>query len=364
MHRSDGALSPGPMVASDVWHHASPVDDREDMSSAPDSDEDASLVRSLAARDEAALSRAYVRHGALVFGIATRVLGRTQDAEEVLQDVFLKLWRTAAQFDPSRGSLVGYLVTLVGLAFGLLNVSFALLFVLVAWGYGMLLSIWAVVLEEVSFRRYRRFGDLFRLLLFAALENFGYRQCTVWWRLKAFASVWRRVNVWGDMSRKGFGSSSATALLLLCLTSSDLGAQSVRAAAWGTFDGVTGSQDWSSAGAQLTLGTARGHAGWAAAEMLGRFGTTDVTARMGGVLHPGRRWWLSAEAGTASRPVFMPKNTWYADATALVAPRASLGIGYRRWNYAVGPVDIVIPHATLEASRTSWDLRLYLHART
>src|SRR2546427_1543037 len=42
--------------------------------------------------------------------------------------------------------------------------SFALLFVLVAWGYGMLLSLWAVVLEEVSFRRYGRLGDLLRLL--------------------------------------------------------------------------------------------------------------------------------------------------------------------------------------------------------
>jgi cellulose synthase/poly-beta-1,6-N-acetylglucosamine synthase-like glycosyltransferase len=256
--------------------------------------------------------------------------------------------------------VLGYVVTLVGLAFGMLNVSFALLFVLVAWGYGMLLSIWAVVLEEVSFRRYRRFGDLVRLLLFAALENFGYRQCTVWWRLKAFASVFRRVHVWGDMSRKGFGSSSATALLLLCVMTSPLGAQSVRAAAWGTFDGVTGSQDWSSAGAQLTLGTARGHTGWAAAEVLGRFGASDLTSRIGGVAHPSQRVWLSAEAGTAVRPVFMPKNTWYADVSALVAPRASLGIGYRRWNYAVGPVDIVIPHATLEASRTSWDLRLYL----
>src|SRR5207244_12104603 len=40
--------------------------------------------------------------------------------------------------------LMGYLITALGLAFGLVNVSFALLFVLVAWGYGMLLSIWAV----------------------------------------------------------------------------------------------------------------------------------------------------------------------------------------------------------------------------
>ena len=100
----------------------------------------------------------------------------------------------------------GYVVTVVGLSAGMVDVSFALLFVLVAWGYGMLLSIWAVVLEEVSFRRYRRFGDLFRLLLYAALENFGYRQWTVWWRLKAFVSVWKRRQVWGDMARKGFGT--------------------------------------------------------------------------------------------------------------------------------------------------------------
>jgi cellulose synthase/poly-beta-1,6-N-acetylglucosamine synthase-like glycosyltransferase len=104
--------------------------------------------------------------------------------------------------------LLGYIITVVGLAFGLVNVSFALLFVLVAWGYGMLLSIWAVVLEEVSFRRYRRFGDLFRLLLLASLENFGYRQCTVWWRLKAFRNVWKRVHTWGEMTRKGFATSS------------------------------------------------------------------------------------------------------------------------------------------------------------
>lgn len=82
------------------------------MNPSPDSQGDLSLVAALAAGDEAALSRAYDRHGALVFGIATRVLGRGPDAEEVLQDVFLSLWRTASRFDPSRGRLVGYLVTL------------------------------------------------------------------------------------------------------------------------------------------------------------------------------------------------------------------------------------------------------------
>src|SRR5947207_14016694 len=103
--------------------------------------------------------------------------------------------------------LVGYLITGLGLAFGIVNLQFALLFVLVAWGYGMLLSIWAVVLEEVSFRRYGRVGDLARLLLFATLENFGYRQRTVWWRLKAFFTVWKQRQMWGEMTRKGFESA-------------------------------------------------------------------------------------------------------------------------------------------------------------
>lgn len=105
--------------------------------------------------------------------------------------------------------LLGYLITIAGFAFGLINLTFALLFLLVAWGYGMLLTIWAVVLEEVSFRRYQRNWDLLRLLVFAVFETFGYRQRTVWWRLKAFASVWRRRRGWGEMVRKGFAPSGS-----------------------------------------------------------------------------------------------------------------------------------------------------------
>ena len=102
----------------------------------------------------------------------------------------------------------GYGITIAGLALGVVNVSFALLFILVAWGYGMLLSLWAVVLEEVSFHRYRRFSDLVRLVLFATLENFGYHQCGVWWRLRAFFTLGRRKHVWGEMTRRGFETAT------------------------------------------------------------------------------------------------------------------------------------------------------------
>ncbi len=255
--------------------------------------------------------------------------------------------------------LLGYLITILGLAFGLVDVSFALLFVLVAWGYGMLLSIWAVVLEEVSFRRYRRFGDLVRLLLYTSLENLGFRQLTVFWRLRAFVNVWKGVHAWGDMSRKGFGKPSVAALLALGLATPCLG-QDLRISAWSSYESVTASEDWSTAGAQLSLRSGRGHAGWVAAEVLGRFGETDVTERLGGVLHPSQRLWLTAEAGTARKPTFSPKNSWDADITALIAPRSSVGVGYRRLNYAVGPVDVVMPHLATETRRTSWSMRVYL----
>ncbi len=102
----------------------------------------------------------------------------------------------------------GYVIIVAGLIAGVVNVSFALLFILVAWGYGMLLSLWAVVLEEVSFHRYRRLGDLVRLVLFATLENFGYHQCGVWWRLGAFFTPRGRKHVWGEMTRRGFETAT------------------------------------------------------------------------------------------------------------------------------------------------------------
>src|SRR5439155_899859 len=139
-------------------------------------------------------------------------------------------------------------------------------------------------------------------------------------------------------------------LLALCLAT-PCRSQTVRVSAWSSYEAVTGSQDWTTLGAQLTATGARGHGGWIAAEVLGRFGETDVTERVGAVVHPTPRLWLTAEAGTARQPVFMPKNTWEVDASALVARRASLGLGYRRWYYGVGPVDGLMPHVTLETTR-------------
>jgi cellulose synthase/poly-beta-1,6-N-acetylglucosamine synthase-like glycosyltransferase len=105
--------------------------------------------------------------------------------------------------------LFGYASVAVGLWLGAVDLQFAWLFFSVAVLYGLLLSAWAILLEEVSFRKYRRQADVLWLLVHAFLESFGYRQLTVWFRLKAFWNLARGKRSWGMMPREGFARPSA-----------------------------------------------------------------------------------------------------------------------------------------------------------
>lgn len=100
--------------------------------------------------------------------------------------------------------LFGYLVMVVMLVLGILNVQMALLFFIVALFYGVMFSVGAVLLEEISFQRYPNPKDLALLLAFGVIENFGYRQLTVWWRIEGFIDYYRGKRGWGSMPRKGF----------------------------------------------------------------------------------------------------------------------------------------------------------------
>jgi RNA polymerase sigma-70 factor, ECF subfamily len=63
-------------------------------------------------RDETALEALYDRYAVMLTSVLTRILHDSQAAEEILQDIFYQLWRTASQFDPSRGSLPGWLLVI------------------------------------------------------------------------------------------------------------------------------------------------------------------------------------------------------------------------------------------------------------
>ena len=73
---------------------------------------DVELLRAIAAKDDAALGRLYDSYRLILFGVLMRILNNREEAEDVLQEVFLQVWRRAADFDENRGRPFTWLVTL------------------------------------------------------------------------------------------------------------------------------------------------------------------------------------------------------------------------------------------------------------
>ena len=71
---------------------------------------DGGLVSAIASGDESAMGQLYDRYSAVVYSIALRVLGDAGMAEDLLQEVFMQLWRNPMAFDSSRGPLAPWLV--------------------------------------------------------------------------------------------------------------------------------------------------------------------------------------------------------------------------------------------------------------
>jgi RNA polymerase sigma-70 factor (ECF subfamily) len=70
----------------------------------------AGLIGQIAGGQQAALAKLYDQSASLVYGLALRVLNNPADAEEVTLDVYSQVWRSAAAFDPARGSAMSWLV--------------------------------------------------------------------------------------------------------------------------------------------------------------------------------------------------------------------------------------------------------------
>src|SRR5207249_6757654 len=73
---------------------------------------DVELLHAIAAHDEAALACLYDRYRLILFGLLLRILNSREEAEDVLQEVFLQIWRRAGNFDEGRGQAFTWMVTL------------------------------------------------------------------------------------------------------------------------------------------------------------------------------------------------------------------------------------------------------------
>lgn len=99
--------------------------------------------------------------------------------------------------------LFGYVLFTLAFAAGAVDARTALAFFLLAAGFGVVLSLLALFLEEITFHRYPRVSDLLRLIAASVLENAGYRQFMSLVRGKAILDLLRRQKAWGAMERSG-----------------------------------------------------------------------------------------------------------------------------------------------------------------
>ena len=92
----------------------------------------------------------------------------------------------------------------VAYALGAISWDAFAVFLFVAVGLGILLSVSGLLLEEMAFHLYPRMGQLALLALVIVVENLGYRQINSWWRLVGlYRWATQREAKWGEMKRKG-----------------------------------------------------------------------------------------------------------------------------------------------------------------
>ncbi len=103
--------------------------------------------------------------------------------------------------------LFGYFTMAAAWALGVLSRDFFLQILLFGYLFATLISIGAVLQEEITYRRYSDWRDAARLVAFCFLEHFPYRQMHMLWRLRGIWQFLRGDMAWQPLTRVGFGTA-------------------------------------------------------------------------------------------------------------------------------------------------------------
>jgi len=105
--------------------------------------------------------------------------------------------------------ILGYILMVVFVLLGWLDVRYFLALTAVIFSYGVLISIMSLLLEQDEIERFSNPKDLWLVLLTAVTENFGFRQICSIWRIRGLIQHFRGMTpTWGKMERKGFKVST------------------------------------------------------------------------------------------------------------------------------------------------------------
>ncbi len=100
--------------------------------------------------------------------------------------------------------VAGYLLMIISLMFGWINFSFFVVFLILAIALGTILTMFALLLEELTVKKYLEIDDFIRLMFLGLIENLGYRQIVTIWRMRGLWDWLKGQKSWGKMTRKKF----------------------------------------------------------------------------------------------------------------------------------------------------------------
>jgi cellulose synthase/poly-beta-1,6-N-acetylglucosamine synthase-like glycosyltransferase len=104
--------------------------------------------------------------------------------------------------------LLGYATIILAAFLGALSQHFFILFLLFGYAFATLISVGAVLLEEMNYRRYSSWRDVAWLLIYCLFEHLPYRQMTMIWRLQGMWEYLRGDLTWHQVKRTGTSASS------------------------------------------------------------------------------------------------------------------------------------------------------------
>ncbi|MFL0268728.1 glycosyltransferase family 2 protein [Candidatus Clostridium radicumherbarum] len=102
---------------------------------------------------------------------------------------------------------MGYIILILSIVFGILSKFFIFVF-LMAYLYGLLFSLFAILLEQLSYKRYNKAFEIIKLIFYSFFEQLSYRQLTVFWRVQAFFNFKKGSKNWGYIKRTSFASDN------------------------------------------------------------------------------------------------------------------------------------------------------------
>lgn len=103
--------------------------------------------------------------------------------------------------------IVGIITIVFAAYLGVLSKGFALQFLLFGYAFATIISIGSVLQEEITYKRYNDWQDVFRLVSYCFLEHFPYRQLHMIWRLQGLWQYFRGDHAWKPLNRKGLAST-------------------------------------------------------------------------------------------------------------------------------------------------------------